>query len=185
MQPLRYSINITLDGCVDHEAGVPDAETHAHATALLTGSDHLVFGRKTYALMEFWRPIAAGAIPEGLPAWTLPFAKVIDAAQKYVVSDTLAESPGWNTILVRNAALEATIRRLKAEPGRGILVGGVAMPLFLAERGLIDEYEFVVHPRIAGRGPALLAGLSQPLALKLVDRKEFSGGAVALRYVPA
>ncbi len=160
---------------------MPDAETHRHATELLAACDMLVFGRVTYQLMEYWKPPAA---PD-LPAWMLPFARVIDAARKIVVSDTLPESPGWNTALVRNADLEATIRQLRAEPGRGILVGGVKLPMVLAERGLIDEYEFIIHPRIAGRGPSLFAGLKSAVDLRLTGRKDFSGGHVALSYVPA
>jgi dihydrofolate reductase len=60
----------------------------------------------------------------------------------------------------------------------------VKLPLALAELGLIDEYEFVVHPQVAGHGPTLLAGLSQPIDLKLVDRFEFESGVVAMRYEP-
>ena len=184
MQPLRYSIGITLDGCIDHRVGVPDEHTHAHATEWIASGDHLVFGRKTYGLMEFWRPLAEGKVPEGFPAWMLPFAETIARAKKYVVSDTLPQSPGWNTELVRNADLEATIRRLKGEPGRGILVGGVAMPLHLAALGLIDEYEFVVQPRIAGHGPYLFEGLREVVDLRLTGRKAFPGGHVALTYAP-
>lgn len=185
MQRVRYAINLTIDGCIDHQAGMPDRETHMHATRWIAAGDHLVFGRKTYQLMEFWRPVAAGEVPERMPDWMLPFARVIDAARKYVVSDTLSESPGWNTELVRNDQLEATIRRLRGEPGRGILVGGVALPLHLAGLGLIDDYEFIVHPRIAGHGPYLFAGLAQAADLRLTGRKEFAGGHVALSYQPA
>ena len=109
-----------------------------------------------------------------------PFAKTIDAAKKYVVSGTL-ERVDWNAELVRGDLGDA-IRRLKQEPGQGLVVGGVTLPLALAELGLIDEYEFVVQPRLAGHGPTLLAGLSQPIDLRLVERREFKSGAVAMRY---
>ena len=112
-----------------------------------------------------------------------PFARAIDAAKKYVVSSTL-ERVDWNAELVRGDHLEKTVARLKQEPGRGLLVGGVKLPLTLAELGLIDEYEFVVHPRLAGHGPTLFAGLSKPIDLKLVSRLEFGSGAVAMRYEP-
>jgi dihydrofolate reductase len=107
---------------------------------------------------------------------------MINATKKYVVSSTL-DRVDWNAELVRGDLGEA-VQRLKQEPGKGLYVGGVTLPLALAELGLIDEYEFVVHPRIAGHGPTLLAGLSKSVDLKLVNRLEFGSGAVALRYEP-
>jgi dihydrofolate reductase len=109
-----------------------------------------------------------------------PFARTIDAAKKYVVSSTL-EEVDWNAELVRGNLGEA-VQRLKQEPGKGLYVGGVTLPKALAEMGLIDEYEFVVHPRLAGHGPVLMAGLSKPVDLKLVSVREFASGAVVLRY---
>ena len=114
--------------------------------------------------------------------WTEPFARTIDAAKKYVVSSTL-ERVDWNAELVRGDLGQA-VQQLKQEPGKGLFMGGVTLPLALAELGLIDEYEFVVHPRIAGHGPTLFAGLSKRVDLKLVGRLEFGSGAVALRYEP-
>ena len=111
-----------------------------------------------------------------------PFARTIDAAKKYVVSGTL-ERVDWNAELVRGD-LRTAVQELKRESGKGLFVGGVKLPMALAELGLIDEYEFMVHPRIAGRGPTLFAGLSKPVDLKLVSRLEFSSGMVAMRYEP-
>jgi dihydrofolate reductase len=184
MRPLRYSINVTLDGCVDHRAGVPDEEMHRHHARNIGQADALLLGRVTYQMMEeAWRPVAeTGSRPDWMPAWMEPFAHTIHAAKKYVVSDTL-ERVDWNAELVRGDLAEA-VQQLKREPGKGIGVGGVKLPLALAELGLIDEYEFVVHPRIAGHGPTLLAGLSKHVDLKLVSRVELSSGAVAMRYVP-
>lgn len=184
MRPLRYSINVTLDGCCDHREGYADEELHRHAAENIARADALLFGRTTYEMMESaWRlDPATGAYPDWMEPWMQPFARSIDTAQKYVVSSTL-DSVNWNAELVRGNLAEA-VRRLKAEPGRGLFTGGVTLPLALAELGLIDEYEFVVHPRIAGHGPTLFAGLSQPLDLKAVERVEFGSGAVATRYVP-
>lgn len=180
MPPLRYSINVTLDGCCDHRAGIPDEETHHHATRGLEQADALLLGRVTYELMESaWRP--PGQLEE-MPDWTAPFARTIDAAKKYVVSSTL-EQVDWNAELIRGDLGEA-VRKLKQKPGKGLATGGVKLPLALAELGLIDEYEFVVHPRVAGHGPTLFAGLSEHLDLRLVDRHEFASGAVAMRYEP-
>ena len=183
-RPLRYSINVTLDGCCDHEAGIADEELHRHATENVRQADALLFGRVTYQMMEAaWRtPERTEPAPGWMEPWMEPFARTIDAAKKYVVSGTLP-SVDWNAELVRGDVGEA-VRDLKRAPGRGLLVGGVTLPLALAERGLIDEYEFVIHPRIAGRGPSLLAGLSKQIDLKLVGRREFGSGAVAVRYEP-
>jgi dihydrofolate reductase len=112
----------------------------------------------------------------------VPFARTIHAAKKYVVSSTL-ERVDWNAELVRGD-LGAAVQELKRESGKGLFTGGVTLPLALAELGLIDEYEFVVHPRLAGHGPTLFAGLSKPIDLKLVGRLELGSGAVAMRYEP-
>jgi dihydrofolate reductase len=179
MRPLRYSINVTLDGCCDHRAIPADEELHRHHTGNLARADALIFGRVTYQMMEeAWRPPTSAATP----GWTQPFARTIDAAKKYVVSSTL-DRVDWNAELMRGD-LGETVARLKNEPGDGLFVGGVTLPLALAELGLIDEYEFVVHPRVAGHGPTLFAGLSEHLDLNLVGRQEFASGAVAMRYEP-
>jgi dihydrofolate reductase len=180
MQPLRYSINVTLDGCCDHRSIPADEEIHRHATAGIAQADALLFGRVTYQMMEeAWR-LATRTIE--MPAWTEPFARTIDAAKKYVVSSTL-DRVDWNAELVKGDLRQA-VERLKQQPGRGIATGGVTLPMALAELGLIDEYEFIVHPRIAGHGRTLFSGLSKSVDLKLVDRLELRSGAVALRYEP-
>jgi dihydrofolate reductase len=180
MRPLRYSINITLDGCCDHRAGIADEALHRHAVENLARADALLFGRVTYEMMETaWRQPAP---PGARPAWMEPFARTIDKAKKYVVSSTL-DRVDWNAELVRGDLGEA-VRQLKREPGNGLFTGGVTLPLALAELGLIDEYEFVVHPRVAGHGPTLFAGLSKHLDLKLVGRLELGSGTVAMRYEP-
>ncbi len=184
MRPLRFSINVTLDGCCDHRAVIPDEDTHRHAEANIARADALLFGRVTYQMMEEgWRPfVRTGVRPEGMDPWMEPFARTIDAAKKHVVSSTLDEAD-WNAELIRGD-LEEAVRRLKQEPGDGLLTGGVTLPLALAELGLIDEYEFVVQPRLAGHGPTVFAGLSRVVDLKLEGRREFDSGAVALRYAP-
>ena len=182
MQPLRYSINVTLDGCCDHRAVLADEELHRHAAENIARAGALLFGRVTYQMMEeAWRtPARTGVRPDWMPSWMEPFGRTIDAAKKYVVSSTLAQVD-WNAELVRGN-LEEAVQQLKREPGKGLLVGGVKLPLALAELGLIDEYEFIVQPRLAGHGPTLFAGLSKYIDLKLVDRLELSSGAVAMRY---
>jgi len=180
MRPLRYSINVTLDGCCDHRAIIPDEELFRHVVENFAQADALLFGRVTYEMMEAgWRrPAPAGVRPD----WMEPFARAIDAAKKYVVSSTL-DRVDWNAELVRED-LGKAVQQLKRESGKGLLAAGVKLPLALAELGLIDEYEFVVQPRLAGHGPTLFAGLSKPIDLRLVSRLEFGSGTVAMRYEP-
>ncbi len=184
MRPLRYSINVTLDGCCDHREGIPDEDLHRHAAENIGRADALLFGRVIYEMMEAaWRPPAeTGVRPDWMADWMLPFAETIHAAKKYVVSSTL-DRVDWNAELVRGD-LGKAVQQLKRESGKGLLVGGVKLPLALAELGLIDEYEFVVQPGIVGHGPTLFAGLSKRVDLKPVSRLEFGSGAVAMRYEP-
>ena len=180
MRPLRYSINVTLDGCCDHREGIADEELHRHATESLAQADALLFGRVTYQMMEDAFRLSTRTVE--MPEWTDPFARTIDAAKKYVVSSTL-DQVDWNSELLRGD-LRTAVEELKREPGNGLYVGGVKLPLALAEMGLIDEYELVVHPRVVGHGPTLFEGLSKPLDLRLVSREEYASGAVAMRYEP-
>src|SRR5256885_15263127 len=180
MRPLRYSINVTLDGCCDHRAMIADEDLHRHAVENLEQADALLFGRVTYEMMEAaWRSPATGVRPDWMTDWMEPFARTIDAAKKYVVSSTL-DRVDWNAELVRGDLGEA-VGQLKRESGKGLFVGGVKLPLALAELGLIDEYEFVVQPRLAGHGPTLFAGLSKHIDLRLVSRLDFGSGGVAVR----
>lgn len=185
MRPLKYAINVTLDGCCSHEAGpVPDAESHAYWADQMAQADALILGRVTYQMMEeAWRRPASGTWPDWIDDGLLPFAEAIDGAEKYVVSSTL-DQVDWNAQLVQGDLGDA-VRALKEQPGNGLHVGGVTLPRALADLGLIDEYEFLVQPFLAGHGPRLLDGLHEHLELSLVDRRELSSGAVALRYRPA
>jgi dihydrofolate reductase len=155
---------------------LPDEDLHRNAVENIERADALLFGRVTYEMMEeAWRPPARTG-----PDWMEGFARTIDAAKKYVVSSTL-DGVDWNAELVRGDLAKA-VQQLKQETGKGLFTGGVKLPLALAELGLIDEYEIVVHPRLAGHGPTLFAGLSKRVDLKLVNRLEFRSGAVAMRY---
>src|SRR5260370_37555827 len=142
---------------------IADEEIHRHAIDILVRADSLLFGRVTYEMMEAgWRLATRTVV---MPEWTEPFARTIDAAKKYVVSSTL-DRVDWNAELVRGDLGEA-VQQLKREPGNGLLVGGVTLPLALATLGLIDEYEFIVHPVLAGHGPPLFAGLNERLLVPL------------------
>jgi len=182
MRSLRYSINVTLDGCCDHREGIADEEIHRHAMENIARADALLFGRVTYQMMEeAWRLATRTVV---MPEWTEPFARTIDAAKKYVVSSTL-DRVDWNAELVRGEDLEQAVRRLKQQPGKGLFVAGSKLALALTELGLIDEYEFMVHPTLAGHGPTLFDGLTTPVELRPVGQLDLGSGVVAMRYVRA
>jgi dihydrofolate reductase len=181
-QPLRYAINVTLDGCCSHEEGLPpDAESMAFWTDELRRSDTLLYGRVTYELMQgAWRRPESRKWPDWMDASEVAFSEVVDPMRKAVASATLDEVD-WNAELISGDVVDA-VRRLKERPGRGISLGGVRLPAALAAAGLIDEYTFVVHPVVAGRGPRLLEGIGERLKLELFERWEFDSGATVQRY---
>ncbi|PYI38080.1 deaminase [Arthrobacter psychrolactophilus] len=184
MRELRYSINVTLDGCCHHEAGLPpDEESMRYWTTEMERADAILFGRVTYQMMESaWRKPATGTWPDWMEEWEIPFAEAIDRVKKYVVSSTLSDLD-WNAELIRGDLGEA-VQRLKQQPGKSLWVGGVTLPLALAELGLIDVYEFLVQPVLAGHGPTLLAGLRERIQLELVERRDFRSGVIAMQYRP-
>ena len=184
MRPLRYAINVTLDGCCHHEAGLPpDEESMNYWTSAIERAGALLYGRVTYEMMESaWRKPATGTWPDWMSEWEIPFAEAIDKTSKYVVSGTLS-GVDWNAELLRGD-LGPAVQRLKQEPGVGLNVGGVQLPATLADLGLIDEYVFLVHPVLAGHGPRLLEGLRERVQLELVDRREFRSGVVLQQYRP-
>jgi len=174
MRPLRFATNITLDGCCDHTVGIANEALHRFHTNNLSHGD-LIFGRVTYQMMEeAWRPQVER------PEWMQPFARAIDAAKKYVVSSTLVHVD-WNAELLRGDLREA-IENLKRQPGKPLYVCSIKLAQSLTELGLIDEYEFVIHPRLAGRGPTLFAGLSKLVDLELVSHTDLGSGSVVLGY---
>jgi dihydrofolate reductase len=177
MPPLRFSLNITIDGCYDHRVMLADEALHRHAMKNIAQADALIFGRITYQMMEAaWR-LETRTVT--MPEWTEPFARTIDAARKYVVSRTL-ESVDWNAELVRGD-LRETSNGLRASRGTGCS-SAACNAQALTEMRLNDDYEFIVHPRLIGHGPTLFAGLPHIVDLKLVSQKELGSRAVAMRY---
>ena len=183
MRPLGSTINVTLDGCCHHEAGLPpDEESMRYWTAEMGRADALLFGRVTYEMMESaWRQPATGAWPDWMGEWEIPFGadhrpgeevRRVEHAERGSIG-----MPSWC-----EATWGKRFGKPKQEPGEGLFVGGVTLPLALADLGLIDEYEFLVQPVLAGHGPTLLAGLREHIQLELVDRHELRSGVVALRY---
>jgi len=182
MRNVIFAINITLDGCCDHTKQIADEETHEYFTRLMREADLQVFGRKTYELMvPFWPDVAKS---QSMSKAENEFAQAFDSIDKIVFSRTLDSAEDRNTRIVRTN-LRDEILKLKQEPGKNILVGGVDIPSQLIELGLVDEFRFVVSPILAGEGRRLLEGVSlrEKLQLKLVDSKIFKSGCVALRYL--
>jgi len=182
MRNVIYAINLTLDGCCDHTKFNPDEETHEYFTQLLRDVDLLVFGRKTYQLMvPYWPDIAKS---QSETKADIEFAQTFVSKKKIVFSRSLASAEDGNTRIVRSN-LRDEILKLKQEPGKDILVGGVDVPSQLMDLGLIDEYRFVVMPIIVGEGRRLLEGVNLPekCQLKFVESKTFKSGSVALRYL--
>jgi dihydrofolate reductase len=182
MRNLIYAINLTLDGCCDHTKGIADEELLEHYAHLLRDFDLLVYGRKTYQLMvPYWPDIAKS---QSETKAENEFARTFVSIAKIVFSRSLASAEDKNTRIVRTN-LRDEILKLKQEPGKDILVGGVDIPSQLIELGLVDEYRFVIMPIIAGEGRRLMEGVSLPekLQLKLVESKPFKSGCVALRYL--
>ncbi len=182
MRNLIFGINITLDGCCDHTKQVADDETHEYFTQLIRDADLLVYGRKTYELMvPFWPEVAKN---QSMTKASNEFAQAFDAIDKIVFSRTLDSAEDKKTRVVRTD-LRDEIVKLKQEPGKNILTGGVSLPSQLIELGLVDEYRFVVGPVVVGEGRRFLDEVSLPekLQLKLVDSKIFKSGCVALRYL--
>jgi dihydrofolate reductase len=183
MRNVIFAINITLDGCIDHTKFNPAEDLHEHYTRLLRDdAGVLVYGRKTYQLMvPYWPDIAKS---QSETKADIEFAQVFVSKEKIVFSRSLDSAEDGNTRIVR-ANLRDEILKLKQEPGKNILVGGVDVPSQLMELGLIDEYRFVVMPIIAGEGRRLFEGvnLQKKLQLKLVESKAFKSGCVALHYL--
>jgi dihydrofolate reductase len=182
MRNVIYAINVTLDGCCDHTKFNPDEDTFEYFIHLLRDVDLFVYGRKTYQLMvPYWPDVAKS---QSATKADIEFAQAFVSKKKIVFSRSLASAEDKNTRIVRTN-LHDEILKLKQEPGKDILVGGVDIPSQLIELGLVDEYRFVVMPIIAGEGRRLMEGVSLPekLQLKLVETKTFKSGCVALRYL--
>ena len=182
MRNVIFAINITLDGCCDHTKIIPDDEILEYFTGLMQEVDLQVFGRKTYHLMvPYWPEVAKD---QSASKADKEFAQAFVSLNKVVFSRSLDNIEDKNTRIVRTN-LRDEMLKLKQEPGKNILVGGVDIPSQLIELGLVDEFRFAVWPVIVGEGRRLLEGVNLPekLQLKLVDSKIFKSGCVALRYL--
>lgn len=181
MRKVVFAINITADGFCDHRDGIADDELHEYFTGLLRNAGVLLFGRITYQLMvPYWPEVAKS---QSETATINEFARVFDSLDKIVFSTTLKETPGGNTRIVRANVAEEVLA-LKQMPGKDICIGSLSIASQLSDRGLIDEYHFVVHPVVAGKGPRLFDTVKpkDTLRLDLIGQKTFQSGVVALHY---
>jgi dihydrofolate reductase len=178
MRKVVFAINITIDGCCGHESGIVDDELHEYFTNLLRNTGVEIFGRNTYHLMyPYWHDVA---VNQSASAVTNEFARVFDAMPKIVFSTTM-DSVEWNNTTLLHSGLREAIIKLKRQPGKDISIGGLNIASQVAGWNLIDEYHFVVHPIIAGKGPRLFEG-GVLQSLELVNSKMLRSGAVALHY---
>jgi len=178
MRKVIFAINITIDGYCGHETGIADDELHGYFTALLRDAGVDIFGRNTYYLMyPYWHDVAVNGSETEV---VNEFARTFDAMPKIVFSTTL-KSVEWNNTTLLHSNLREEITKLKGQPGKDILIGGLNIASQVAGWDLIDEYHFVVHPIIAGKGPRLFESVENR-TLELVGQKTFRSGVVALHY---
>lgn len=176
-----FAINMTADGCFGHEDGIADEELHRYFTELLRNVGVILFGRKTYELMvPYWPDVAKHQTEDEA---TNEFARIFDALERIVFSTSLKSIDDGHTKLMRGNLAEEVIK-LKQQPGKDIAVGSLSLAAQLAQRDLIDEYHFLVHPVLAGKGPRLFEvdGLKERLCLELVGSKQLRSGVAALHY---
>lgn len=181
MRNTVFAINITLDGYCDHTDMIADDELHEYFTGLLRKTDILLFGRKTYQLMfPYWHTVAEN---QSETKATNEFARTIDSLDKIVFSKTLKSVESKKTTISR-AKVEEELQKLKGQQGKDISIGSLRIASHLTQLGMIDEYHFVVHPVVAGKGPRLFEadGLKERLQLELAGSKRFHSGVVALHY---
>jgi dihydrofolate reductase len=181
MRRIIAGINMTLDGVADHTAVLPDEEVHQHYTDLLSNADAILYGRITYQLMQYWQPMVAA--PTGERAMD-EFARAIDALPKIVFSHTIQDT-AWDSARLATRSLEDEARHLQQQPGRDVLVGSRSLIMQLLNHGLIDEFQLMVHPVIAGSGSPLFTHIARNMHLTLVSTQTFRSGAVLLCYAPS
>lgn len=178
---LTFCLNLTLDGCVDHEEGIADEETHAWFTRLMDASGAMLWGRTTYEMMESaWPAVARGEV-EADPA-VREWADKLESKPKHVASTTRTDFP-WTNSHHLGGDLRAAVQQLKERTPGGVLLGSGRLATELDRLDLVDDYRFLLHPRIAGHGPRLHdGGLASTRSLDLVSAEPLSNGVVALHY---
>lgn len=179
MRKVIFAINVTVDGYADHTSGIVDDELHGYFTRLLLNTDIEIFGRNTYNLMyPYWHDVAMNQSETEV---INEFARTFDSIPKIVFSTTL-KSVEWNNTKLLRSNLQEEIVKLKQQPGKSISIGSISIASQLTQLGLIDEYNFVVHPIVAGKGKRLFERLENSSQLELIETQKLSSGVVALHY---
>jgi dihydrofolate reductase len=178
MGKLVAVMNMTLDGYCDHTAMTADDEIHQHYTDVLRNADAVLYGRKTFQLMEFWPPLVKN--PSGDRAMD-DFAVAIDNIQKIVFSRTLA-GVDWRNTTLKKEIVKEDILNLKQQSARQVLVGSPSLIVALTQLGIIDEYQLAIHPTIVGKGLQLFRNIKERVDLNLLKTKTFMCGAVSHYY---
>jgi dihydrofolate reductase len=181
MRKVIAAINMTLDGICDHTAGIPDEDLHQHYAGLLDNAGVVLYGRITYELMQFWQTLLNS--PSGQKSMD-DFAVAIDRVPKIVFSKTL-KSTGWDSSELADRPLDETVRELKQQSGKDILIGSRSLIIQLLNLNLIDELQICIHPVIEGQGLPLFDKINDRKFLKLLKTKTFGSGAIVLYYEPA
>lgn len=180
MRKIVAAFNMTLDGICDHTAGIPDEEIHQHYSDLIDNSDFILYGRKTYELMQFWQDLLQN--PSGEKSMD-DFARSIDKTQKIVFSNTLNET-GWDSAELAKTNLNKEVLELKDQSGKDILIGSRSLIIQLLNDNLIDEFQICIYPIIEEKGLLLFDQIKEKISLKLVNSKLFKSGAIVLYYKP-
>jgi dihydrofolate reductase len=184
MRKLLVFNNVSLDGFIADVNGdmswahSPDPEWQAFTAENAKGESQMLFGRKTYDLMASFWPTPQAI--QGFPS----VAEAMNKAPKVVFSRTLDNASWSNTRLVKGDPA-AEVRKLKNEPGPGVVIfGSGTIVSLLAQEGLIDEFQIVVIPVVLGKGKSMFEGIKDKLPLKLTKTRSFCNGNVLLCYEP-
>jgi dihydrofolate reductase len=181
MRKLIAAINMTLDGFCDHDKLIADGEIHQHYNEILSNADTILFGRKTYQLMEsYWPSIVKN--PTGIKPED-EFAILIDNISKIVFSRTM-KTVDWKNSKLKKECIKEEVLELKQQTGKNILAGSPSLIVALTQLNLIDEYQLSVQPIILGSGLPLFKNVRDRVNLKLLRTKTFGCGALTLYYEP-
>jgi dihydrofolate reductase len=180
MRKIIAALNMTLDGICDHTAGIPDEEIHQHYTELLGQGDSILYGRKTYQLMEFWRTFLENPSEEKSMN---DFATAIDKIPKIVFSHTL-KNVDWQSATIAKRDLKDEVLELRQQSGKDIFVGSRSLIIQLMKLNLIDEFQLCIYPMVEGNGLPLFEDINDRIIFKLIKTKTFKSGAIILYYQP-
>ena len=180
MKKVIAAFNMTLDGICDHTAGIADEGLHQHYSELVDNAGVILYGRKTYQLMQFWQTLLQN--PSGKKSMD-DFAISIDNIQKLVFSNILKDTE-WDSAKIANRSPEDEVLELKNQSGKHILVGSRSLIIQLLNSNLIDEFQICIHPVIEGKGLQLFDQIKDRILLKLIKTKALKSGAIVCYYEP-